>query len=423
MVEDFCAVSMTGSPEVTTIGMASRERAPAGRGSAVAYSPSAWAEIVPRWRELFEDIPRASFFLSPDWVETWLDTFGRALRPSIFRVDADGETIGACLLVSSSGRRGPFPVRRVYLNTAGEPAADNVCLEYNGLLARPGMEATFAAELGRHLASEAWDEFVVSGISKDGLAIFRQALPWSPDVRWISDYHVDLARLRMADIDYESNLSRNTRQQLRRSVRLYQALGPLTVDAADDTEAAVRLLHELTVLHQAGWNARQQSGVFASPRFMAFHEALVRRAFPRGAAQVIRVRAGDQSIGLVYCLVERGHAYFYQSGLCYGPDNRYKPGFVTHAAAVEYWRKRGLVEYSFMAGDGSGSRYKEALATGSRRLAWATFRRPSLKTSVLALLSAGKHGLASLRDRTGRPDAEGRRARATREKYSCLRSS
>jgi len=385
---------VTRSPQ-TTERRGTLAGSPAAECSAVPYSPPAWAEIAPRWRELFEASPGASFFLSPDWVETWLDTFGATLRPSILRIDAGGENIGACLLVARTEWRRGFHLRRLYLNTAGEPADDSVCAEYNGLLARPGCDTAVAAALGRHLEGQEWDEFVVSGIPEEALASLQQALPWTSDVHWVTDYYVDLAHLRVAGVDYASVLSRNTREQLGRSTRLYRALGTLTVDAAEDTAAAETLLHELAFLHQAGWNARRQPGVFASARFVAFHEALIRRAFPRGAIQIIRVRAGHQPIGLIYCLVERRHAYFYQSGLRYGPDNRYKPGFVAHAAAIEYWGKRGLAEYNFMAGDGPRSRYKEALATGSRRLAWVTFRRPNVKMRLLGLLRAGKHALGS----------------------------
>jgi ubiquinone/menaquinone biosynthesis C-methylase UbiE len=226
---------------------------------------------------------------------------------------------------------------------------------------------------------------------------------------------VDLASLRGAEVDYERVLSRNTRHQLKRSVRLYGTSGKLAVDAAENADAAVAHLHELAALHQAVWISRQQPGAFASPRFVAFHEALIRRAFPRGAVQVLRVRAGEVAIGLVYCLVERGHAYFYQSGLRYGPDNRFKPGFVVHAAAVEYWRRRGLAEYNFLAGDRTDARYKEALSTASRRLAWAIFRRGNPRMTALALLRAVKHGLTSRDRRDDAADCERARPPSTSE--------
>jgi ubiquinone/menaquinone biosynthesis C-methylase UbiE len=75
---------------------------------------------------------------------------------------------------------------------------------------------------------------------------------------------------------------------------------------------------------------------------------------------------------------------------------------------VEYWRRRGLAEYNFLAGDRTGARYKETLSTASRRLAWATFRRANLRMTALALLRTVKHGLASRGPRDGEPNSERR---------------
>lgn len=358
------------------------------------YSPTVWARVAPHWATLFDASPEASFFLSVEWVETWLETFGALLRSRVLVFEDGADVVGACLLTARSDRQGPFPVRSLYLNTAGEDSGESVCVEFNALLCRPGAETVVTAALAEYLASERWEEFVASGVSDAALGVLERAFPGvGRQALWSTDYYVDLARLRSTDEDYLRALSRNTRDQLKRSLKLYEASGPLRVVPAEDPTAAVAMLEEMTALHQAAWRGRGQPGAFASPRIVAFHHGLIRRAFPRGAVQILRVSAGDEAIGLLYYFIERGRVYFYQSGLQYRADNRYKPGFVTHALAIRYWRDRGLDEYDFLAGEDFDVRYKKSLSTHSRPLGWITFQRPGLKLATIALLRRLKRRL------------------------------
>jgi CelD/BcsL family acetyltransferase involved in cellulose biosynthesis len=343
--------------------------------------------VAPTWAALFAACPDASFFLSVDWVEAWLETFGTAAGTRVLVFEKGGDTLGACLIAATTERQGPFPVRRLHLNTAGEPPGESVIVEFNALLCRPEAAPVVTATLAEYLAAERWNEFAVNGISEDALRVVEAAFPGlARDAHWNTDYYVDLARLRAAGQDYPSALSRNTREQLRRSLKLYDEVGPLRVDAAEDRAAAMAMLEELIALHQAVWVERGQRGAFTSPRIRAFHEGLIRRALPRGGVQLLRVSAGDEVIGVLYYFIERGRVHFYQSGLRYRSDNRYKPGFVTHALAIRYWTARGLDEYDFLAGNDAGARYKQSLSTGSRPLGWIIFQRPGVKLAAIALL-------------------------------------
>ena len=83
------------------------------------------------------------FFLSDGWVSTWLEVYGEELTPKIlfFQQDLDAQVVGACLLIRSVFWQGFIPVRRVYLNCAGESEGDSTCIEYNRLLCLPGHAA------------------------------------------------------------------------------------------------------------------------------------------------------------------------------------------------------------------------------------------------------------------------------------------
>ena len=349
------------------------------------YSYTLWPQWSAVWSELFDECPLASVFLATSWVEAWLAVFGAQLDPRIlvFRDPVRG-VVGICVVVFRGETRGPFRVRRVYLNTAGEDAADEVCSESNGVLCRPGYESAVTSALGDWLAGQQWDECVCNAMSTPieppALVNCIQTRDEHPC------YYVDLTAFPPTLDGFLAALSRNTREQVRRSLRLYaQRGGDLRVEPAATVDQAQRFLDQLAALHQASWQARGTSGAFSSDRFVAFNRTFVATAFPAGECQLWRIAAGDITIGILYYLVRGRRMYFYQSGLKREEerDNRLKPGLVAHASAIAYAAAAGFREYDFLAGD---RRYKKTLSTGSRPLTWQIFERRNLKVATISLL-------------------------------------
>lgn len=350
-----------------------------------AYSAPAWPEVAHVWETLAEVSPFSSFFLTKEWTESWLDVFGSLLKPEILVFHGGGQPVGACLLVRRTERRGPIPIRRVYLNTAGEDEDDSSCIEFNSLLCLDGWEGPAATALCAHLQSKPWDELALDGgMPGPPVEALAAAFPGLDRIETgTSSFYVDLAELRQSQLGFEGRLSRNTREQLRRSKKLYGESGEIRVEAATSTAGALDMLMELARFHQQSWVARGRPGVFASRRFLAFHQALIRVAFPQAGIQLLRIAAGPRVIALLYNFVRRGKVYFYQSGLQYSKDNRLKPGLVAHACAIQTCLEQGLDEYDFLAGD---SRYKQSLATKSRPLVWLVLRKRNLKSRAVDLL-------------------------------------
>jgi CelD/BcsL family acetyltransferase involved in cellulose biosynthesis len=333
-----------------------------------------WPELAPEWERLHRMCPDASVFLSREWVDCWLATFGEALAPEIVVFSRAGEAIGCCLLVWRTVRVRGIPMRRVYLNCAGEDDADSTCIEYNGLLSVPEHADAVAAALLEHLRGCRWDELLLYGIPPD-TAIGRAAASLGTgDGAAKPSHNVDLAAIRAAGGNYDASLSSNTRQQIRRSLRLYeQAGGSCTIHVARSAGEGLQILDRLAGLHQAAWHDRGRPGVFASARFTAFHRRLIAVLFERNAIFLAEVRSGDEVIAALYSPVARGKVYFYQSGFHYSEDARLKPGLVAHYLAIRHClESTDLMEYDFLAGD---SQYKRSLGTGSRALEWLVIRR------------------------------------------------
>jgi hypothetical protein len=358
-----------------------------------------WPQLVAVWSALAGACEHASFFLMPEAVGAWLHVFGPQLEPSIllFR-DAEQTVVGAAILVRRTARKGPFAIRRVHLNTAGEDDADSACVEFNGLVCRPGYEYPVARALRAHIDQQPWDELAAPGfLDGTSLRALRAAFADAHAVtRTTRSYYVSLAEVRESGKDYVDLLAARERTRYRQNVRLYSAIGELALDEATTSAESLEFLTELARLHQKTWQSRGETGSFASPLFSDYHRTLIERCFPLGWIQLLRMRAGATTIGYQYSFLFGGRSYFYQCGYDYDLGEKSAPGVIMHTFAIRQAAERGLIDYDFMAGD---VEYKRRLATASRDMHWISWRAPSLKMLSFKLAADAKHALGGLRRR------------------------
>ncbi|HEY1815506.1 MAG TPA: GNAT family N-acetyltransferase [Kofleriaceae bacterium] len=369
-----------------------------------SYDWTCWPELAPVWSTIAGACADASFFLTADAVDAWLDVFGPRLQPSIllFR-DVEGGAVGAAILVRRTVRKGPFTIRRIYLNTAGEGDADSACVEFNSLVCVPGYEAQIARTLRAHLDREPWDELVAPGLL-DGATLRGLGAAFGDAdaiARIMPSYYISLDQVRASGKDFVESLSSRERTRYRQIARGYAAIGELALDVAQTATEAFEFLDELARLHQKTWLARGSAGSFASQPFCDYHHGLVERCFPLGRIQLLRLRAGATPVGYHYNFVDGGRLYFYQCGYDYDLGEKSAPGIIAHTFAIRHAAEHGLVDYDFMAG---ASEYKRRFATGSRVMHWVSWRAPTFKMLSYRLVRDAKQALAGLR-RDAQPTA------------------
>jgi CelD/BcsL family acetyltransferase involved in cellulose biosynthesis len=326
------------------------------------------------WTAVEARCPAASPFVRWPWVGAWLATYGADVAPSLLVVErGGGPPAGVALIGRRQLRRsGLFPVRQLYLNTAGELPEDSVCVEYNQLLCAEAEHQAVATALLRHLSLRRdWDELVLTGFLPEQLPqagrLGREQVQRRPC------YAMDLRPLRAQGLLPEQVLSSNTAAQIRRSLRLFGGRERVRLEEAGTLGEALAYLEELAALHQGAWTSRGEAGAFASPRFRVFMARLVRAGHPH-AVQLLRLRDGaGQTVGVSLNLQARGTIYYYQSGLRQARDAREKPGLCLHLLAMEHALARGHDLYDFMASD---ARYKRSLSNCERTLLWTTIERP-----------------------------------------------
>jgi hypothetical protein len=368
-------MTVTTQPQLET-----RKAAPASQNLSIEVCTSSdRANVLRQWAELEQRVGQLGLPCSHDWTEAWLNAYGD-LVPHTFLLARDSETStlqGLCLITEGVAQKeGPFTIRTLHVGPAGEPEGECVCVEYNRLLVEPAFEAAFAKRIVEHLESRSgFDQWNIDGIATAKLAAFHQHES-ELRLRVEPAYGFDFAKARAEKTNILAQFKSSTRRKVKRSL---EGWDNLTVDWAVTLNDAVDTFHEMVELHQARWTSIGKPGSYSSPRFTAFHEELLSKFVPQGRMAFVRVRSGEDTIGIVQLFIEHRRALLYQCGWSVADSSR-SPGVVVDYLAMEECLKQGLDAYDFLA---FATQHKRHLANMSTDIVWATKRHPRLKFVVV----------------------------------------
>ena len=343
-------------------------------------------ELERDWRRL-EDVASPSFFLSWNWIGTLLETVPATARPRLLRGAVDGQTVALAVLGDAEiRRRRVVRARRWILNATGDRRLDCIFLEHNGLLAVPeigwdGLIETFAG-------TREIDELSLPGLAIPPAAALVEDRGLRRDTSTEQSFAVDLGALAAGDGDIAKILSHNARSQLRRALR---QLEPVTLEAAADTDEALEYFRTLKDLHIRWWDERGEPHAFIHPFFQRFHERLIERSFATGAVELLRLRSGDRTLGVLYNFRRGDHVYAYQSGFIQ-PEAHERPGVVAHALAIKRAWQEGAATYDFMAGE---NRLKRSFSNRVETLSWTVIQKPRLRLRIERRILGGSRRLTS----------------------------
>lgn len=341
--------------------------------SSVVTEAAALESLRAEWEDLLSRSATDEPMLSPLWLLAWWRVFGgldgRRLLVLVCR-DA-GRLVGLAPLITRKHRYPPaIDFTRVELLGTGEHEADEICSEYVGVVAERGAEANVADALATALADGAlgrWDELVLPAM--DACSEMPTALSTALGRAGIeaeleSSGSAPYIELPSTFAAYLGAMSSSSRYLVTRSLRDFERW------AGEDAELRVAASRDevdegrrvLLALHAERWSG---GGAFASPRFRAFHDAVMPGLFARGALELGWLSVRGAPVAIAYGIVWRDKVYFYQAGRSPSVPKGVRPGIALHALLVRRAIEQGRREYDFLEGH---SRYKRQLATSARAI-------------------------------------------------------
>ena len=353
----------------------------------VLTDEGALSRCVGPWEALLSSCPDAQIASSPLWLTTWWQVFsalgGRQLRLVLFWQGADLVGFAPLLLRLRWSKIG-LPFRRLELLGTGEPEEHEIATDYGAVLAAPGYEKGVARALATALAEGRlgpWDELGLTSVDASspiqsdltralerlGLPVSRRDLVGAPYIPLPASFDAYLAAL-----------SSTSRYFVRRTQRDFEAWckGKFEIRRAETPADLVEGQRILMDAHAERWSKEGQHGVFASPHFRAFHQALMNTLLARGQLDLRWLVVDGRPIGAIYNYVFRGRVHFYQSGRVVDLPKEARAGIILQLSAIRDAIAAGHREYDFLAGD---SRYKLQLCLAVRPMADLTVERPGLR--------------------------------------------
>jgi CelD/BcsL family acetyltransferase involved in cellulose biosynthesis len=346
------------------------------------------------WWGLLERSEANEPMLTPTWLGAWWRVFGRqgGRRLRVLLVFDAGRLIGLVPLqrVRHWYRRG-LPFRRLQLLGSGEAEADEIVSEYLGVVAERGRETDVVTQLTSALAQRTlgnWDEILfpnmrgesrTAGTLIEGLA--RAGLPAQATVTADCPY----ISLPGSWDDYLAALPSSNRQFVKRSAARFEdwAGGEGELHQARTVAELEQGSAVLRALHGERWSAAGRPGAFASQKFRAFHDQVMRALLAAGALELSWLSVRGEPVAALYNFSWNGKVYFYQSGRKLDVPAAVRPGIVAHVLAIRRAIDAGRREYDFLGG---ASQYKRKLATATRPLlSVRAVRSPALERARSAL--------------------------------------
>ncbi len=360
-----------------------------------------------KWLSI-ENEAKPDFMMSWTWIGTWIDSaindWSGDFLNNAFVIESylDDALIALGILVRTQNHRHGFiNSTQLYLHRVGDPQFDILCQEYNGLLCKKEFEADASKAAAEYLISlddassviGKWDEIVIASAEPDAVDPFLIPGLDRELISTTNTYIVDLDNVRQSEQSYLSSLSKNTRYQINRSIKIYQKSGGMNLQFAKNAEEAFEFFTESADVHKERWLKEGDVSQFDLEVCMNFHKALMKESWKNNEIDLIRITIGnDQSdeqqyVGMLYNFIYNGQVNFYMSALTYESNPKLKPGMVAHTFSIEHYLDKGLKVYNFMAGD---SRYKRNLGNQKELMLSYNYKRPRLMFFIEKVLKKVK---------------------------------
>lgn len=342
-----------------------------------------WSQVealAPEWNELLRQSRSDTFFLSWEWLSSWIDLVKDRVDPFFIVVRDDS---GRLLGVAPFYRSKLHLLQAVGFKTLRIAADYSTGFEYGDWIAHKDHEAeTIAAIVAALLAQKrAWDviwmplvrgwtggyERILEAAHAGGLLLHKRRKPFGT---------FPLADTLEA---FENTFSSKRRQQLRRHRRNLFADGRVSVIRCEGEATLPQFLEALYDLHARRRLLENDPGTFVrKPLQKKFYAAFAQKALAMGWLRFYALEHDGKieaiQIGYVY------NGVFHQVQEGFNPEYTDGAGNVLRHVVIEECIKEGVKEYDFLGGYTEHKRRWGAIERDGYDLFVA---HPSLKNRLL----------------------------------------
>jgi CelD/BcsL family acetyltransferase involved in cellulose biosynthesis len=322
------------------------EPVPAPKGewrTEVLRERKAIAALEPAVVTLFDALPEANPFLSPEWIYSWITTLGRRFSLCFVLCYEGAELRGVWPFFEQ-----PVPLLRPLLL----PVAAQVADLFDPIADARAVEPLTRAVLG--LSAEYWavwipllsDRFV----SPDVRAFLQKSTARVLLRRRTVRLQIELGRHRDFEAYAEATFAKRVQQGLRRKLRRLEQQGRVEFVACDAAADIEQELSSVVRLERASWKHARQSGIFKDPAHHAFYFLLLQMLAGKRRVRLSLLRVGGElaafEIGVLgggsYCM----HAIAFHPKFA-----AFSPGRLLVLSVLEKCFAEGRLHYDFMQND------------------------------------------------------------------------
>ena len=300
------------------------------------------------WERLAQHL-QASPFLRPGWADAWWRAFG-AGRLQILAAYQNGNLAGV------------LPLRRyrgVLSSTTNDHSPLFGVLAANGTAADALARALFSQkprriDLSLLPSSDVGVSLVHTAAGAAGYRVIADSMHRSPYVV-VNETSWDA---------YQSGLSKNLRQDVRRRERQLEQAGRLTLEVCDGTKRLDELLEEGFSIEGSGWKEAEGTSINAHPATRRFYTETARWAAEGGFLRLAFLRLDGQPLAFDFCLESHKIHYLIKTG--YDPAYaKFSPGKILRHLMIARAFSEGLAVYDM---GGVAEPYKQRYTDRHREL-------------------------------------------------------
>lgn len=325
------------------------------------------------WEHAYGRDPNANFFVSWDYLYSWLPVSPREWFVLAARATPADPPRAFLPMARDRGQwRGVTLERELHLG--GKPFAD-----LTGFVCDPEVEEAALDAFGACVRDElVWDRFVLAQVIDPRLERFLSAFPGprfslehgpdlvSPCVELATSWDEQLLR----------TMSTKNRTSVRRAIRRTEAAPGYRISAAgsDDLDAHI---DGMMTLWQARWGTLEPSAL------RQFREVF-RRTHGRGALMLIMIWDESVPVAGVTCFLDRAKKRVSQFITSYDPQfSKRSPGRAVIAHAMQASIELGFESYDFLLGD---EEWKYSFGGQDQRAESVTLVRRGWRPALLGAL-------------------------------------